>query len=356
MDTLSGPGVTALGALGIVAGIVLLVRGLGGYRSLIRVSDTSTSTITSMAAGEVRVSGVIEPAEMTLISLLQSVACVYYRSTVGEVGERSPADRGYNEERSIGFLVRDATGSLRVFPRGARFDAPVRFKDETGTLGDEPAGLDIRRGGPTRAGRGRPRRRCCRSAARPEAGGVVAAGRHRRRRQAVVPRDAAGAWRRRDDRRARGSLSPNCPTRPGPTSATDRRTASTTRRSPPTWRRRERRVRSPTTRRARGGTPPSPGSASDDLSPNPTIDPAANQLPLAGPDEAARTTRTFEIAPETLVLAASDEVPLLIAYGEPGAVVDRGPDAPARRAARGACWRSPRRWSSAISVDGRIGP
>ena len=34
--------------------------------------------------------------------------------------------------------------------------------------------------------------------------------------------------------------------------------------------------------------------------------------------------RTFEIAPETLVLAASADVPLLIAHGVPGAVVERG--------------------------------
>jgi hypothetical protein len=33
--------------------------------------------------------------------------------------------------------------------------------------------------------------------------------------------------------------------------------------------------------------------------------------------------RTFEIAPETLVLAAVDEVPLLIAYGEPAAIAER---------------------------------
>ena len=37
----------------------------------------------------------------------------------------------------------------------------------------------------------------------------------------------------------------------------------------------------------------------------PSIDPAANPLPLATAEEAARTERTFEIAPETLVLAAS---------------------------------------------------
>ena len=56
----------------------------------------------------------------------------------------------------------------------------------------------------------------------------------------------------------------------------------------------------------------------------PVIDPAANALPLADAEAAARAERTFRIAPETLVLAASDEVPLLIAHGVPGAVVGRG--------------------------------
>ena len=144
---------------------------------------------------------------MTLISLLQSVACVYYRSTVGDAGERRARDRGYVEERSIGFRVRDATGSLRVFPRGARFDAPLRFQDETGTLGDEPAGLDIRRGGSDPGRRGRPRRRRRRAAARPRAVRVVAAGRRGRLgRPAVVSRDTARARRRGDDHRPGGPL------------------------------------------------------------------------------------------------------------------------------------------------------
>ncbi len=55
----------------------------------------------------------------------------------------------------------------------------------------------------------------------------------------------------------------------------------------------------------------------------PELDPAAHRLPLATADEAARVERTFEIAPGTLVLAASAEVPLLIAHGGPGAVVQR---------------------------------
>ena len=59
-------------------------------------------------------------------------------------------------------------GSLRVFPRGARIDAPLRFEDETGTVGDEPAGLAMRIGRP-RPGRPRstarpPSPSCCASA------------------------------------------------------------------------------------------------------------------------------------------------------------------------------------------------
>ncbi len=144
----SGLGVVA--ALGVAAGLYLLARGLGGYRSVVRFGDIGTSTIGSLAVGEVRIAGVVEPAEMTLVSLLQSKACVYYRSTVGNDGDRRTPGSGYTEERSIGFRVRDASGSLRVFPRGARFDAPVRFEGSTGMTGDEPADLDLRRSGSTR--------------------------------------------------------------------------------------------------------------------------------------------------------------------------------------------------------------
>ena len=56
----------------------------------------------------------------------------------------------------------------------------------------------------------------------------------------------------------------------------------------------------------------------------PELDPGVNALPIASADEAARTTRTFAIAADDLVLAASTEVPLLIAHGIPDAVVQRG--------------------------------
>ena len=60
------------------------------------------------------------------------------------------------------------------------------------------------------------------------------------------------------------------------------------------------------------------------MRPAPDLDPAARPLPLAGADEAARVERSFAISPETLVMASSAEVPLLIAHGVPGAVVERG--------------------------------
>ncbi len=131
---------------GVLAGLWLVVRGLAGYRSALRVGDTSTSTISSAAAGEVRISGTIEPAELTLVSLLQSTPCVYYRASIGNGGDGSLPDSAYTEERSVGFKVRDPTGTLRVFPRGARVDAPLRFHDQTGLAGDPPPGLAIRTG------------------------------------------------------------------------------------------------------------------------------------------------------------------------------------------------------------------
>ena len=55
----------------------------------------------------------------------------------------------------------------------------------------------------------------------------------------------------------------------------------------------------------------------------PVIDPAAHPLPIAPASEAIRAESRFAIAPDALVLAASPEVPLLIAYGSPGQVVRR---------------------------------
>jgi hypothetical protein len=134
--------VLALCAVGIGAGTVLLVRGFGGYRSAIRVGDTSTSRISSLAAGEVRVTGTVEAAEVALTSPLQSRDCVWYRAHI-DAGQERPV---FEEERAIGFRVRDASGSIRVFPRGARIDGPVRLDDRDSILGEQPAGVTMRTG------------------------------------------------------------------------------------------------------------------------------------------------------------------------------------------------------------------
>jgi len=135
----------AIAIAGIAGGLFLLVRGLVAYRAGETVRGTGTSRIESLAAGEVRLVGTIEPGPVTLVSPLQSVPCVYYHARIIE-------DRGrertatLDEERAVGFLLRDATGTLHVFPRGARWDAPECFNEQSDWSGGDPPGLNRNRG------------------------------------------------------------------------------------------------------------------------------------------------------------------------------------------------------------------
>jgi hypothetical protein len=318
------PWLAIFAGVGIVAGLVLLVRGLAGYRTQLRVADIASSAVDSIAAGEVRVSGTIEPAELTLVSLLQSRDCVYYRSSVGDPGEYRQTTPDLTEERSVGFRVRDDSGSLRVFPRAARFDAPLCFEGETGSLGDEPVGLDLRRGGATRAME-RDLETQAAELLRVRGpyewsllGGV--GDRHGRRQYhewRLEPGDAVTVvgWAV-----PFGDLADPVAANLGDgfdTTVDDPEVAADLAEA-----------------RAAGilagdaasawGNAAIPGFGIGRPASEPSIDPAATRLPLATAEERARIQHTFEIAPETLVLAASDEVPLLIAYGTPGAVVERG--------------------------------
>ncbi len=325
MEALSDPGVTTVAGLGVVAGLILLARGLAGYRSLIRVGDTSTSNIATLAAGEVRVSGVVEPAELTLLSLLQSVPCVYYNSAVGRDKESRGDRSSYAEERSIGFRIRDATGSLRVFPRDARFDAPVRFEGETNVLGEAPGGLDIRHGGSTRP-------------AEIDEATAAAALLTVDPRIGDLPAVPGGTGGRRAYRETR--LEPGDPVTivglalpfsdlADPAGADLGRSLDPLGDDPEI-------AADLAEARADGilvgdpaaawGNAAIPGFGIGRPVVAPSIDPAADPLPLADAGAAARAERTFHIAPETLVLAASDDVPLLIAFGLPGAVVGHGQD------------------------------
>jgi hypothetical protein len=323
-DALPGPWLSVLAGLGVVAGLVLLLRGLAGYRTQMRVADIASSAIGSIAAGEVRLSGVVVAAELTLVSLLQSRPCVHYRSTVNDAGEPERLDHGYTEERSVGFRIEDGSGSLRIFPRGARFDAPVRFEGQTGSLGDEPAGIELRQGGPTRASELDP--------------AVAAADLLRIRTPwdwsplaGIGGRDGRRAYRERrlelgDEVTIVGAAIPFgdladpagadlgdavAAEADDPEIAADLAEA------------RAAGILADDASEAWGNAAIAGFGIGRPVS-TPDLDPGAAPLPLAGPDEVVRAQRTFEIAPETLVVAASGGVPLLIAYGTPGAVVRRG--------------------------------
>ena len=131
----------------LAVGLFVFGRGLIAYRDEARVADIATAPIGTLPAGEVRVSGTVEPAEVTLVSPLQSAPCVYYRAVVRE--QRGDSSRiVLDEERAVSFRVRDAGGSVRVVPRGVDWNVGIRFSEHTALDGDPPPGL-ARNLGPT---------------------------------------------------------------------------------------------------------------------------------------------------------------------------------------------------------------
>lgn len=131
-------------AAGLVGGIMLFVRGLVAYRRDRIISSVATSTLDSIAAGEVRVTGTVEPIDQTLISPLQSVPCVWYRARVETTGDNSRVL--LDEEKSQEFRLRGATGEIRVVPRGARWEVGMAYDERTSITGAEPPGLRRRSG------------------------------------------------------------------------------------------------------------------------------------------------------------------------------------------------------------------
>jgi hypothetical protein len=334
MDIGLVPQVAFLAALGLGGGLWLLARGMSDYGRATRIGDTATSRIASLAAGEVQVTGTIEPAELTLVSPLQSATCVYYRSTVDDAGdalELGAIGADFHEERAVGFRVRDATGDIRVFPRGARWDAPLALDDSTGMLGDEPPGLDLRTGA-AMATTGLDREAAVAALltvqpatttsalailAASATGGYGSGSRRRRYRESrLAPGDtvtiigralpfadladpteadiAIGSELAADDPEVSGDIA-------------EARQVGLLAASP----------------EAAWGNAAIPGFGIGQPVRQPALDPAARPLSIAPPAAAAEAERRFTIAPETLVLASGAGMPLLIAHGTPGAAVDR---------------------------------
>jgi hypothetical protein len=135
---------------GILLGVVLFAKGLQAYRRDRLISAVATSGLDMLAAGEVRVSGIVEAADQALVSPLQSRPCVWYRARV----QSGDDDRVVleDEERAVHFRITDGQGSIRVVPEGARWEIEPAFDASTSLLGEEPAGLERRRGpGPASA-------------------------------------------------------------------------------------------------------------------------------------------------------------------------------------------------------------
>lgn len=330
------PQLAVLLIAGVVAGLWLLARGMGGYRTATRIGDTGTSRIATLAAGEVRVSGRIEPAEVMLVSPLQSAPCVYYRSTIESGGDDAVGPDDLVEERAVGFRVVDGTGDVRVFPRGARWDAPTCFDDRTGPFGEEPAGLSMRTGsaiGPAEVDRDAAIAALL--TVRPVAGGEgdegdwsllggsLGAGSARRRRRyreaRLAPGDAVTIVGRAipfsdlaDPTEADQATGPGVAA-DDPEVAADlaeaRAAGLLAEDAEDAW-----------------GNAAIPGFGIGRPVRPAELDPGANALPLGSAEDAARIERRFTIAPHTLVLASAPDVPLLIAHGLPGVAAERHQD------------------------------
>ncbi len=143
------PYVSGLAILGVVVGVALFVRGMAAYRRGAVVSSIATSTANALAAGEVRLTGTVEPLAMTLVSPLQSRPCVWYHGRIVEQEGRTERVL-LNETRGLDFALRDATGTVRVVPRHLNAELDPAFDASTNLLGSEPPGL-LRRTGPSSA-------------------------------------------------------------------------------------------------------------------------------------------------------------------------------------------------------------
>lgn len=129
--------------VGLGAGGLLLVRGLVAWRDIETVEDIGTSSISSLAAGEARLAGTIQPLALTLRSPLQSVECLYYRSRVRQDEGRNERRTIFAAERAVGFTLTDGSGTIKVLPRGATWRVPDLWQENSGLLGDDPIGLDV---------------------------------------------------------------------------------------------------------------------------------------------------------------------------------------------------------------------
>jgi hypothetical protein len=282
-----------------------------------------------MAAGEVRIAGTIEPAEVTLVSPLQSQPCVYYRASIRTDDELAGfgGAGGLEEERAVGFRVRDATGSVRVFPRGARWDAPRQLDDRDGTLGDRPPGLHLRTGSAVAQGQPDVEARIAELLRVAPTGEALVhpllrdarSGRRRYQESRLAPGDEVTIVGRalpfsdlddpaEADVAIGHGLAPDDPEVMG--DLAEARAAGLLADDPEeAW-----------------GNAAIPGFGIGRPTREPELHPDATRPPIASAAVAERAAQTFHIPAHELVLASGPGMPLLIAHGQPSTAADRHQD------------------------------
>jgi hypothetical protein len=321
------PALLAIAGVGVVGGLAALGRGFAGYRAAAGLSDTSPSRIASAAVGEVLVTGVVDAAELTLVSPLQSAPCVYYRATIEEADDGA-TQAGFSEERAVGFSVRDDSGSLRIFPRGARFDVPARFAEGTGAFGETPPGLRLRTGSAFGPGADRHAQIAALLTVQPAGSGSLDGGatsflgaggqrRSRRYREAriepgetVTVLGRAMPFDQLGDASDADSFGGGDAVLADPEIAADLAAARAA-------------GLLETNAEEAWGNAAIPGFGIGRPVREPELDSAATVPDLADAATATRYERTFAIAPDALVVVASMEVPLVISLGSPAVAADR---------------------------------
>ena len=329
------PDLAMIGAslAGIGFGLWLLLRGFGSRLQAARIADTATSSIGSIALGEVRVSGIVEPAEVLLASPLQDEGCVYYRAQVHGGARTDPSGRGspFDEQRAVGFRVRDASGSLRVFPRSARWDVPDRYDEADTVLGGRPPGLRPRTGSTYRA-------------AVADREQQIAALLTVRQPEAATPWTGAdSAWFETDGRRR--TRYREARVEPGDVVTVLGRVVRFADLPDPAWADTDAAMggeqigpQDPVIAKARAagllesdparawGNAAIPGFGIGRPLRRPELDPGVAVPALATADEESGFEQVFDLSPDRLILAADADVPLVVALGTPGVVARRHED------------------------------
>ncbi len=298
---------------GLLLGLGALWRGLRAQRTGARIEGLGTSPIARLAAGEVRVAGTVEPAGVTLISPILARDCIYYDARI--TSSEGDAETTWRDTRAVGFFVRDGSGAIRVLPRGAQWDLPLDLDDSSGMtrpMGGNPDAPGALAADDTFRGLS-----------------ILAAGREpapRRMTEAVLePGDPVTV--------VGFALPYRDLTDPASTDAYLALDAADVEVDGDLAEARAAGILADSPEEAWGnaaipgfgiGTPTRPPELDPAVAPPPALEPPG---PERGIRAAPRPDPRFEIPPDGLVLASTEDVPLLVAGGPPPEVAARSSDA-----------------------------